>query len=111
MHPHASRLVVPRDCVSLLSSRVVGWSMDSRMSEHLVLRAMLAARWRRKPKQSVMRHSGHGGPSLSYERATFLADHNVQPNMSRRGKSHDDAPPENFQLLKREQSNTNLWYQ
>lgn len=86
-----------------LFSRQVGWSMDSRMSKELVLQALLAAVWRCKPKQSVMLHSDQGGQFTSYEWAAFLAAHNLQPSMSRRGNCHDNAVAESFfQLLKRE---------
>lgn len=73
--------------------------MDSRMSKDLVLQALLAAVWRRKPKQSVMVHSDLGSQFTSDE----WAAHNLQPSMSRRGNCHDNAVAESFtQLLKRE---------
>ncbi|KAA1283511.1 IS3 family transposase, partial [Alcaligenes faecalis] len=46
--------------VDLFSGQVVGWSMDSRMSKDLVLQALLAAVWRRKPVQNVIVHSDQG---------------------------------------------------
>jgi putative transposase len=89
--------------VDLFSRQVVGWSMDSRMSKDLVLQALLAAVWRRKPAQNVMVHSDQGSQFTSYEWAAFLASHNLQPSMSRRGNCHDNAVAESFfQLLKRE---------
>ncbi len=89
--------------VDLFSRQVVGWSMDSRMSKDLVLQALLAAVWRRKPKQTVMVHSDQGSQFTSYEWAAFLVAHNLQPSMSRRGNCHDNAVAESFfQLLKRE---------
>ncbi|CAM5404180.1 Integrase-like protein OS=Eoetvoesiella caeni OX=645616 GN=DFR37_11923 PE=4 SV=1 [Eoetvoesiella caeni] len=63
--------------VDLFSRQVVGWSMDSRMSKDLVLQALLAAVWRRKPKQRVMVHSDQGSQFTSYEWAAFLAAHNL----------------------------------
>lgn len=89
--------------VDLFSRQVVGWSMDSRMSKELVLQALLAAIWRRKPQQCVMVHSDQGSQFTSNEWAAFLATHNLQPSMSRRGNCHDNAVAESFfQLLKRE---------
>lgn len=89
--------------VDLFSRQVVGWSMDSRMGKDLVLQALLAAVWRRKPKKSVMVHSDQGSQFTSYEWGAFLAAHNLQPSMSRRGNCHDNAVAESFfQLLKRE---------
>ena len=43
--------------VDLFSRRVVGWSMQSRIITDLALQALLAAVWRRKPKQKTMIHS------------------------------------------------------
>jgi putative transposase len=40
--------------IDLFSRRVVGWSMQSRMTTGLALQALLSAVWRRKPKQKVM---------------------------------------------------------
>ena len=89
--------------VDLFSGQVVGWSMDSRMSKDLVLQALLAAVWRRKPVQNVIVHSDQGSQFTSYEWAAFLAAHNLQSGMSRRGNCHDNAVAESFfQLLKRE---------
>ena len=50
-----------------------------------------------------MVHSDQGSQFTSYEWAAFLAAHNLQPSMSRRGNCHDNAIAESFfQLLKRE---------
>ncbi|KVX04656.1 hypothetical protein ASL22_04055 [Alcaligenes faecalis] len=50
-----------------------------------------------------MAHSDQGNQFTSYEWAAFLAAHNLQPSMSRRGNCHDSAVADSFfQLLKRE---------
>ena len=50
-----------------------------------------------------MVHSDQGSQFTSYEWVAFLAAHNLQPSMSRRGNCHDNAVAESFfQLLKRE---------
>lgn len=46
--------------IDLFSRRVVGWSMQSRMTTDLALQALLSAVWRRKPKNKVMIHSDQG---------------------------------------------------
>lgn len=43
--------------VDLFSRRVIGWSMQQRMTKELVLDALLMAIWRRKPKKKVVVHS------------------------------------------------------
>jgi len=89
--------------IDLFSRRVVGWSMQSRMTTDLALQALLAAVWRRKPKQKVMVHSDQGSQFTSTEWQSFLNKHNLDASMSRRGNCHDNAVAESFfQLLKRE---------
>ena len=82
--------------LDLFSRQVVGWSMSSRISKDLALQALLSALWRRKPKQRVMVHSDQGSQFTSYEWTTFLANHNLEPSMSRRGNCHDNAVAESF---------------
>ena len=89
--------------IDLFSRRVVGWSMQSRMTTDLALQALLMAVWRRKPKSTVTIHSDQGSQYTSREWQTFLRQHNLEPSMSRRGNCHDNAVAESFfQLLKRE---------
>ena len=89
--------------IDLFSRRVVGWSMQSRMTTDLALQALLSAVWRRKPKTKVMIHSDQGSQFTSKEWQSFLNKHNLIASMSRRGNCHDNAVAESFfQLLKRE---------
>jgi len=89
--------------IDLFSRQVVGWSMQSRMHADLVLKALLAAVWRRKPTDTVIVHSDQGSQYSSYDWQDFLKAHNLEPSMSRRGNCHDNAVAESFfQLLKRE---------
>ena len=89
--------------IDLFSRRVVGWSMQSRMTTDLALQALLMAVWRRKPKRRVMIHSDQGSQFTSREWQSFLRQHNLDASMSRRGNCHDNAVAESFfQLLKRE---------
>jgi len=102
--------------IDLFSRRVVGplsrfagkplpgnGSAQPRMTTDLALQALLAAVWRRKPKARVMIHSDQGSQFTSREWQVFLAQHNLEPSMSRRGNCHDNAVAESFfQLLKRE---------
>lgn len=89
--------------IDLFSRRVVGWSMNARITTDLVLDALLMALWRRKPHNKVLIHSDQGSQYTSYEWQTFLESHNLECSMSRRGNCHDNAVAESFfQLLKRE---------
>ena len=82
--------------IDLFSRRVVGWSMQSRMTTDLALQALLAAVWRRKPKQKVLIHSDQGSQFTSTEWQSFLSKHNLDASMSRRGNCHDNAVAESF---------------
>lgn len=89
--------------LDLFSRRVVGWSMQSRITKELVLDALLMAVWRRKPTETVMVHSDQGSQYTSQDWQDFLKAHGLEASMSRRGNCHDNAVAESFfQLLKRE---------
>lgn len=96
--------------IDLYSRRVVGWSMQSRITRELVLNALLMAVWRRTPKSTVTVHSDQGSQYTSHDWQTFLKDNNLQASMSRRGNCHDNAVAESFfQLLKRERIKRHIY--
>ncbi|TKG79259.1 IS3 family transposase [Salmonella enterica] len=89
--------------VDLFSRKVIGWSMQPRMTKEIVLNALLMALWRRNPQKAVLVHSDQGSQYTSYEWQSFLKSHGLEGSMSRRGNCHDNAVAESFfQLLKRE---------
>lgn len=89
--------------IDLFSRRGVGWSAQPGMTTDLALQALLSAVWQRKPKARVLVHSDQVSQFTSREWQAFLAQHNLEPSMRRRGNCHDNAVAESFfQLLKRE---------
>jgi putative transposase len=89
--------------LDLFSRQVVGWSMQATMHSDLVLQALLAAVWRRKPVAGLMLHSDQGTQYTSSDWQRFLTHHHIVCSMSRQGNCHDNAVAESFfQLLKRE---------
>jgi putative transposase len=82
--------------LDLHSRAVVGWSMGSRMQTSLVLDALTMAVWRRKPKDSVIIHSGQGTQFGSDEFNRWCKDNSLSPSMSRRGNCWDNAVAESF---------------
>jgi putative transposase len=89
--------------LDLFSRRVIGWSMQSRITKELALDALLMAVWRRKPEGKVIVHSDQGSQYTSHDWDSFLKAHDLEGSMSRRGNCHDNAVTESFfQLLKRE---------
>ncbi|WFX02091.1 IS3 family transposase [Citrobacter braakii] len=89
--------------VDLFSRKVIGWSMQPRMTKDIVLNALLMVVWRRNPQKQVLVHSDQGSQYTSHEWQSFLKSHGLEGSMSRRGNCHDNAVAESFfQLLKRE---------
>lgn len=89
--------------VDLFSRKIIGWSMQSRMTKDIVLNALLMAVWRRNPQKQVLVHSDQGSQYTSHEWQSFLKSNGLEGSMSRRGNCHDNAVAESFfQLLKRE---------
>ncbi|HCN5474252.1 TPA: IS3 family transposase [Escherichia coli] len=89
--------------VDLFSRKIIGWSMQSRMTKDIVLNALLMAVWRRNPQKQVLVHSDQGSQYTSHEWQSFLKSHGLEGSMSRRGNCHDNAVAESFfQLLKPE---------
>lgn len=89
--------------VDLFSRKIIGWSIQPRMTKDIVLNALLMAVWRRNPEKQVLVHSDQGSQYTSHEWQSFLKSHGLEGSMSRRGNCHDNAVAESFfQLLKRE---------
>lgn len=89
--------------LDLFSRQVVGWATRPTQHTDLVLQALLAAVWRRKPNPGLLLHSDQGTQFTSEDWQSFLREHDIVCSMSRRGNCHDNAAMESFfQLLKRE---------
>ena len=89
--------------LDLFSRKVIGWSMQPRITKEIVLNALLMAMWRRNPIEPVTVHSDQGSQYTSHDWQSFLKAHGLEGSMSRRGNCHDNAVAESFfQLLKRE---------
>ncbi|MEN4605470.1 IS3 family transposase [Pantoea agglomerans] len=87
--------------IDLFSRKIIGWSMQSRMTKDIVLNALLMAVWRRNPQKQVLVHSDQGSQYTSHEWQSFLKSHGLEGSMSRRGNCHDNAVAESFfRLLK-----------
>ena len=96
--------------LDLFSRRVIGWSMQSRITKELALDALLMAVWRRNPQNAVTVHSDQGSQYTSHEWQAFLKEHGLEGSMSRRGNCHDNAVAESFfQLLKRERIRRHIY--
>jgi len=89
--------------VNLFSRKIIGWSMQSRMTKDIVLNALLMAVWRRNPQRPMLVHPDQGSQYTSHEWQSLLKAQGLEGSMSRRPNCHDNAVAESFfQLLKRE---------
>jgi putative transposase len=89
--------------MDLYSRQIVGWATSATMTSDLVLQALVAAVWRRKPGAGLLIHSDQGSQFTSSDWLSFLKAHRMQPSMSRRGNCHDNAVAESFfSALKKE---------
>ncbi len=89
--------------MDLYSRQIVGWATAPTMTSDLVLQALVAAAWRRKPGPGVMVHSDQGSQFTGRDWQSFLKVHRMVPSMSRRGNCHDNAVAESFfSVLKKE---------
>ena len=82
--------------LDLFSRRIVGWSMQHRMTADLVTDALMMAIWRRRPEASVLHHSDQGSQYTSEQFQQLLAAQGIECSMSRRGECHDNAAMESF---------------
>ena len=64
--------------VDLFSRKIIGWSMQSRMTKDIVLNALLMAIWRRNPLKQVLVHSDQGSQYTSHEWQSFLKSHGLE---------------------------------
>lgn len=82
--------------IDLFSRRVVGWSMDKRMTSGLVNDALLAAIWSRKPNRGLLWHTDRGSQYASNSHRDLLKEHGITQSMSRKGNCWDNAVAESF---------------
>jgi len=82
--------------IDLHSRRVVGWSMNKRISRQLVMDAFIMALWRRKPPRGLIFHSDRGSQYCSHDFQKLLKKHGTLPSMSRKGDCWDNAVAESF---------------
>ena len=77
------------------SNRIVGYSMDDRMTAHLAVRALLNAITLRGPVDTVV-HSDRGSQFRSHVYVRALRDSELRGSMGRVGACQDNAAMESF---------------
>ena len=86
------------------SRRVIGWALARHLGASVALQALRMALSERRPAPGLIHHSDRGIQYAFADYLTLLADHGVQPSMSRVGNPYDNAKAESFmKTLKQEQ--------
>jgi len=78
------------------SRRVVGWAMDERMTEALVLGALQMALTHRQPRPGLLHHTDQGRQYTGTAYQQQVAQAGMIGSMSRKGNCYDNAVVESF---------------
>ena len=107
--------------MDLYSRRIIGWSMDKRMTRQLTIDALEMAIVNRQDVQGVIHHSDRGSQYASADYQKVLKEHGIICSMSGKGNCYDNAVMENFfhllkcewvhhyQYLTRQQAKTSIF--
>ncbi len=82
--------------LDLFSRQVVGWAMDRRITQELVMEAFEMALWRRRPSSGLILHSDRGSQYCSGAFQQLLKESGAISSMSRKGDCWDNAVAESF---------------
>lgn len=82
--------------IDLYSRKVVGWSMNKRMTKNLVIKALEMAVKNRKPSKGLIFHSDRGSQYASHDFQKTLWKYGIRSSMSRKGDCWDNAVAESF---------------
>lgn len=82
--------------MDLYSRAIVGWALDSTMTEQLITRALSMAFERRDIEPGLIVHSDRGVQYRSQKYIDYLRSKGCKPSMSRKGNCWDNAPMESF---------------
>ena len=82
--------------LDLFSRRVVGWATADHLRAELTCDALRMALTHRKPRGELLHHSDRGVQYASEAYQHLLAEHGIEPSMSRTGNCYDNAVTESF---------------
>tara|TARA_B100001094_G_scaffold333467_1_gene413011 strand:+ start:17639 stop:18055 length:417 start_codon:yes stop_codon:yes gene_type:complete len=82
--------------IDLYSRKVIGWSMNERMTVTLVCDALQMALFRRKSLKNAVIHSDRGGQYCAHDYRKLLHKYSMIQSMSRKGNCWDNAVAESF---------------
>jgi putative transposase len=82
--------------MDLYSRRIIGWSMQSRMTEQMTIDALEMAILSRRPTKSLIHHSDQGTQYQSRALQEKFKKYKILPSMNRKGNCYDNAVVESF---------------
>ncbi len=82
--------------IDLYSRRIVGWSIDKRMTTNLVKKALIKAVNLRQPNKGLVFHSDRGSQYTSKSHRHLLENHGLHSSMGDVGACWDNAVVERF---------------
>ena len=82
--------------LDLFSRQVVGWSIQPRMTQQLVVDALRMAWFRRRPAAGLIVHSYRGTQYCGHLVQSTLKAYGMKSSMSRKGDCLDNAPTESL---------------
>jgi putative transposase len=82
--------------LDLFSRRVVGWATADHLRSELACDALRMALTHRRPEGELLHHSDRGVQYASESYQRLLAEHGIEPSMSRTGNCYDNAVIESF---------------
>lgn len=82
--------------MDLFSRSIVGWALDTSMTEQLITDALPMAFQRRDVKPGLIVHSDRGVQYRARKYIDHMASRGCKPSMSRKGNRWDSAPMESF---------------
>ena len=80
----------------LFTCEVVGHAMGARMTTALVIQALGAAVWAKRPRPGLIHHSDRGSQYCAQDYQDQVRQFGMTASMSRRGNCYDNAPMESF---------------
>jgi transposase InsO family protein len=82
--------------MDLYSRKIIGWAMQTRMTDDLVIYAVRMAVDHRRPTGALIHHSDQGSQYASESFRGALKENRIIPSMSRKGNCYDNAVVESF---------------
>lgn len=82
--------------MDLFSRKIIGWSLDSTMTNQLIIDAYTMAVRSRNVEPGLILHFERGVQYRSGEYQSLLLEKKIQPSMSRKGNCWDNAAMESF---------------